>query len=107
MNIIGKPLRKVDAVSKCIGQTIFADDIFLPQMLYGKETAEEAVRLIRVDYEDLPTVMSIVDGVEPASLPIQTYAEDETSIRASHSSSATPLFEPRHAHDRQRCNPGR
>jgi CO/xanthine dehydrogenase Mo-binding subunit len=35
-SVIGKSLRKVDAASKCIGQTIFADDIFLPQMLYAK-----------------------------------------------------------------------
>jgi 4-hydroxybenzoyl-CoA reductase alpha subunit len=145
MNIIGKPLRKVDAVSKCIGQTLFADDIFLPQMLYAKilrssrayarirnidvsaaeslegvktvllgrelpitfgilpvsqdehtlaidvvryvgepvvalaaideETAEEAIRRIKVDYDDLPPVMSIADGVQPADFPIQPYAE--------------------------------
>src|SRR5262245_48655676 len=145
MNVVGKPLRKVDAVSKCIGQTVFADDIFLPQMLYAKilrstrayarihnidttaaaaldgvktivlgrelpitfgilpvsqdehtlaidvvryvgeplvavaavdeETAEEAIRQIQVDYDDLPPVMSIADGVQPASFPIQPYAE--------------------------------
>src|SRR5215813_8669185 len=145
MNIIGKPLRKIDAVSKCLGQTIFADDIFLPRMLYAKllrstrpyarirridtsaaealdgvkgivlgkelpitfgilpvsqdehtlaidvvryvgepvaaiaavdeEVAEEAVRLIKVDYDDLPPVMSIADGVKPTDAPIQAYAE--------------------------------
>jgi len=146
MNIIGKPLRKVDAVSKCIGRTMFADDIFLPQMLYAKilrstrpyarirnidtsaaeslegvkaillgrelpitfgilpvsqdehtlaidvvryagepvaavaavdeETAEEAVRRIKVEYEDLPPIMSIEDGLKPTDTPIQAYAED-------------------------------
>src|SRR4030095_4519688 len=145
MKIIGKPLRKIDAVSKCIGQTVFADDIFLPQMLYAKilrstrpyarlrridtsavealdgvkaillgrelpitfgilpvsqdehtlaieivryvgepvvavaavdeETAEEAIRLIHVEYEDLRPVMSITDGVRPTDTPIQAYAE--------------------------------
>ena len=145
--IIGKPIRKVDAVSKCIGQTVFADDVVLPQMLYAKilrstrpyarirnidmsaaesldgikatllgselpitfgilpvtqdehtlaidvvryvgepvaavaavdeETAEEAMRRIRVEYEDLPPVMSIADGVRPADFPIQTYAESD------------------------------
>jgi 4-hydroxybenzoyl-CoA reductase alpha subunit len=145
MKVIGKPLRKVDAVSKCIGQTVFADDIFLPQMLYAKilrstrayahlrkidtsaaealdgvkaillgrelpitfgilpvsqdehtlaidvvryvgepvvavaaldeETAEEAIRRIHVDYEDLQPVMSITDGVRPTDIPIQSYAE--------------------------------
>ncbi|HLG17472.1 MAG TPA: molybdopterin cofactor-binding domain-containing protein [Blastocatellia bacterium] len=34
--IIGKPFRKVDARAKCTGQTKFADDIFLPRMLFAK-----------------------------------------------------------------------
>jgi 4-hydroxybenzoyl-CoA reductase alpha subunit len=145
LKVIGKPLRKVDAAAKCAGQTIFADDIFLPQMLYAKmlrstrpyariisiatstaenldgvkgillgkelpitfgilpvsqdehtlaidivryvgepivavaavdeETAEEAVRLIEVEYEDLPPLMSIHEAVKPTDLPIQSYAE--------------------------------
>jgi 4-hydroxybenzoyl-CoA reductase subunit alpha len=146
LNVIGKPLRKVDALPKCTGETIFADDIFLPQMLYAKmlrstrpyarirsidtsaaealegvkavllghelpitfgilpvtqdehtlaidtvryvgepvagvaavdeETAEEAIRLIKVVYEDLSPIMSIGDGVKPTDAPIQSYAED-------------------------------
>src|SRR5260370_14755993 len=36
LNVVGKPFRKVDARAKCIGQTKFADDIFLPRMLYCK-----------------------------------------------------------------------
>ena len=36
MNIIGKPWMKVDALSKVKGETLFADDIFLPRMAYGK-----------------------------------------------------------------------
>jgi len=145
LNVIGKSLRKVDAAAKCTGETVFADDIVLPQMLYAKllrstrpyarilnidtsaaealpgvkaivlgkelpitfgilpvsqdehtlaidivryvgdpvvavaaideETAEEAVRLIRVDYEDLPPIMSIPDGVKSTNVPIHSYAE--------------------------------
>src|ERR1700694_2703975 len=36
LNVGGKPFRKVDARAKCTGQTKFADDIFLPRMLYCK-----------------------------------------------------------------------
>jgi 4-hydroxybenzoyl-CoA reductase alpha subunit len=145
LKVIGQPLRKVDAASKVLGRTIFADDVVLPQMLYAKilrstrpharirsietsaaetmegvksillgkelpitfgilpvsqdehtlaidivryvgdpvaavaavdeETAEEAVRRIHVEYEDLPPVMSIADGVQPTETPIQAYAE--------------------------------
>ena len=144
-DVIGQPLRKVDAAAKVAGRTVFADDIFLPQMLYCKmlrstrpyarilsidvsaaetmdgvkcillgtelpitfgilpvsqdehtlaidtvryvgepivavaaldeETAEEAVRKIKVTYEDLTPVMSIADGVRPTTEPIQAYAE--------------------------------
>ena len=143
--IIGKPLRKVDALPKCTGQTIFADDIFLPNMLYAKllrstrpyarirnvdtsaaeamdgvravllghdlpitfgilpvsqdehtlaidvvryvgdpivavaavdeETAEEAVRVIRVEYEDRVPVMTIPDAIRATDVPIHEYAE--------------------------------
>ena len=145
LNVIGKPLRKVDAAAKVAGRTIFADDLFFPQMLYAKilrstrpyarilridtsaaemmegvsaillgselpitfgilpvsqdehalaidtvryvgdpvvavaavdeETAEDAIRRVQVEYEDLPPVMSIRDGVRPADKPIQAYAE--------------------------------
>src|SRR5436305_7932693 len=36
MRVVGKPFRKVDARSKCVGETRFADDISLPRMLYCK-----------------------------------------------------------------------
>ena len=34
--IIGKPLPKIDAPAKCTGETKFADDLFLPRMLFAK-----------------------------------------------------------------------
>jgi 4-hydroxybenzoyl-CoA reductase subunit alpha len=36
LKVVGKPFRKVDARSKCVGATKFADDITLPRMLYCK-----------------------------------------------------------------------
>ena len=36
LSVIGKPLRKIDAMAKCAGETIFADDLSLPRMIYGK-----------------------------------------------------------------------
>ena len=36
LRVIGRPHRKVDAVDKVTGQTKFADDMYLPQMLYCK-----------------------------------------------------------------------
>jgi 4-hydroxybenzoyl-CoA reductase alpha subunit len=40
-----------------------------------EETAEDAVRKIKVEYQDLPAVMSIADGVRETETPIQSYAE--------------------------------
>ncbi len=132
-SVIGKPLPKVDGLRKATGQAIYADDLELPRMLYGKllgsrrpharivgidtsaaealagvhavitgdalpvkygilpvsedeypleldrvrfvgdpiaavaavdeATAEEAARLIRVEYEDLPTAFDIEEGI--------------------------------------------
>ncbi|MCZ6768760.1 MAG: molybdopterin-dependent oxidoreductase [Acidobacteria bacterium] len=145
LNVIGHPLLKVDARAKCAGQTVFADDIFLPRMLFGKllrstrahalirridtakaeavpgvkavllgeelptpfgilpvsqdehtlaiekvrfvgdpvvaiaaldeETAEEAVRLIEVEYEDLPPIMSIEDALKTKEPRIHDYGD--------------------------------
>src|SRR5688572_9642890 len=35
-SVIGKPLRKVDAMAKCAGETVYADDLVLPRMIYAK-----------------------------------------------------------------------
>ena len=146
LNVIGKPLRKVDALEKCKGEAIFADDVVLPNMLYAKllrstrpyarvrhidtskaeamegvvavllgaelpitfgilpvsqdehtlaidtvryvgdpivavaavdeETAEDAVRAIQVEYEDITPVMSISDALALTDDPIHDYAEE-------------------------------
>src|SRR5207244_10904568 len=34
--VIGQPLPKVDAWAKVVGETKYADDLFLPRMAYGK-----------------------------------------------------------------------
>jgi hypothetical protein len=31
LSVIGKPLRKIDAMAKCVGETIYADDLNLPR----------------------------------------------------------------------------
>ncbi len=35
-SVIGKPLRKIDAMAKCAGETVFADDLNLPRTIYAK-----------------------------------------------------------------------
>ncbi|MBI4446984.1 MAG: molybdopterin-dependent oxidoreductase [Acidobacteria bacterium] len=145
LNVVGKPLRKVDSRAKCTGQTIFVDDLFLPGMLFAKilrstrphalirkidtsraealsgvraillghelpitfgilpvsqdehtlaiekvryvgepvavvaadeeAIAEEAIRLIEVELEELPPVMSIREALDPSTPEIQAYGD--------------------------------
>ena len=145
LKVVGKPLAKVDALVKVMGEAQFADDIFLPRMLFCKilrsqhphakinyvdispalkrpgvvaaitgmdlpikygilpvsqdeealcaekvrfvgdpvaavaavdeETAEAALEDILVDYEPLPAIMSIEEGLEREDVQIQQYAE--------------------------------
>src|SRR5262249_37755392 len=51
LKVIGKSLRKVDAASKCTGETVFADDIVLPQMLYAKllRSTRPYARILSID----------------------------------------------------------
>ena len=67
LNVVGKPFRKVDARAKCTGQTKFADDIFLPRMLYCKILrSHEPHALIKIiDLSKalaLPGVIAIITG---------------------------------------------
>ena len=70
--VVGKPFRKVDARSKCTGQTRFADDIFLPRMLYAKLLRSPVPHALikRIDVSkalELPGVVAVITGKE---LPI-------------------------------------
>jgi xanthine dehydrogenase molybdopterin-binding subunit B len=51
LRVIGKPLRKVDATSKCTGQTKYADDIVFPRMLHTKllRSTVPHARIVRID----------------------------------------------------------
>jgi 4-hydroxybenzoyl-CoA reductase subunit alpha len=144
--VIGRPLPKVDAWAKVVGETKYADDLFLPRMAYAKllrsphaharirsidtsradalpgvfavataadlprvkfgilpvsqdeealcaekvrmvgdavaavaavdeETAEQACRLVEVDYEPLPALMSIFDALAHPEARIHEYGD--------------------------------
>lgn len=51
MKYIGKPQPTVDAIEKVTGTTIYGDDIFLPNMLYGKVLASNCAhaKIINID----------------------------------------------------------
>ena len=84
--VIGKPLRKVDARAKCIGQTRFADDIVLPRMLFAKLLRSPVPHAIikHIDVSKaskLPGVAAIITGKDlPIPYGILPVSEDEHAL---------------------------
>ena len=84
--VIGKPYRKVDAYSKVIGTTKFADDIFLPRMLFGKllrsTQPHAAIKNINTSRaETAEGVRAVLTGEElPIKFGILPVSEDEHSL---------------------------
>jgi 4-hydroxybenzoyl-CoA reductase subunit alpha len=82
-NVVGKPFRKVDARSKCVGATKFADDITLPRMLYCKILRSHVPHALikSVDTskaEALPGVYAVITGKDlPIPYGILPVSQDE------------------------------
>src|ERR1051325_1202624 len=81
--VVGRPFRKVDARSKCVGATKFADDISLPRMLYCKILRSHVphARIVSVDTskaEALPGVYACITGRDlPIPYGILPVSQDE------------------------------
>src|SRR5437762_10329611 len=86
LKVVGKPFRKVDARAKCTGQTKFADDIFLPRMLYCKilRSHEPHALIKNIDLAKaltLPGVIAIITGKElPIPYGILPVSQDEHAL---------------------------
>src|ERR1044071_4163552 len=83
LKVVGKPFRKVDARSKCVGATKFADDITLPRMLYCKILRSHVPHALikSVDTstaEALPGVHAVITGRDlPIPYGILPVSQDE------------------------------
>jgi 4-hydroxybenzoyl-CoA reductase alpha subunit len=85
--IIGHPLpARVDGVGKVTGGIRYADDLFLPRMLYGKLLRSRLphARLVRVDISKaaaLPGVMAVMTGADlPHPYSIMPVNQDEHAL---------------------------
>ena len=84
--VVGKPFRKVDARAKCTGQTKFADDIFLPRMLYCKILRSHLPHALikSIDLSKalaLPGVFAIITGKDlPIPYGILPVSQDEHAL---------------------------
>jgi 4-hydroxybenzoyl-CoA reductase alpha subunit len=83
LQVIGTPAAKVDGLTKSTGQEIYADDIDLPKMLYGKMlgAATPHARVVSIDTSKaaaLPGVRAIITGTDmPRKYGILPVSEDE------------------------------
>src|SRR5574341_1477072 len=84
--VVGRALRKVDAVAKVTGQTRFADDLTLPRMLYAKllRSPHPHARIFRVDTsraEALEGVVAVLTGKDlPTPFGILPVSQDEHAL---------------------------
>ncbi|HXV61269.1 MAG TPA: molybdopterin cofactor-binding domain-containing protein [Vicinamibacteria bacterium] len=72
LTIIGKPNVKVDAMAKVSGETLFADDIALPRMLFCKikRSPHPHARLRRIDTSRAEAIEGVLATLVGKELPI-------------------------------------
>jgi len=84
--VVGRPLRKVDATAKVTGATRFADDLFLPRMLYAKllRSPHPHARIASIDVSKalaLPGVKAVLTGKDlPIPFGILPVSQDEHAL---------------------------
>ncbi len=84
--VVGRPVRKVDGLAKCAGQTKFADDLFLPRMLYCRIHRAHVphARIVSVDVSKalaLPGVIAVLTGKDlPIPFGILPVSQDEHAL---------------------------
>src|SRR5467141_4110275 len=86
LRVIGKALRKVDAVAKVTGATRFADDLAFPRMLYCKllRSTEPHARIVSIDVtaaKQLDGVQAVLTGPDlPIPFGILPVSQDEHTL---------------------------
>ena len=86
LRVVGKALRKVDATAKVTGATKFADDLFLPRMLYAKllRSPHPHARIVSIDTSQaaaLPGVHAVLTGKDiPIPFGILPVSQDEHAL---------------------------
>lgn len=83
-SVVGKALPRVDGYAKVTGTAIYADDIALPRMLFGKllRSTHAHARILRLDCAKalrLPGVVAVATGMDlPVRYGILPSSRDET-----------------------------
>src|SRR5436190_1751056 len=86
LRVVGTAVRKVDATAKVTGVTRFADDLFLPRMLYAKllRSPHPHARITGIDISQaraLPGVKAVLTGRDlPIPFGILPVSQDEHAL---------------------------
>ena len=84
--VIGTPVRKVDGLAKCAGQTKFADDLVFPRMLHAKlhRSPVAHARILRIDVSKalkMKGVRAVLTGKDlPIPFGILPISQDELAL---------------------------
>src|SRR5438270_12555229 len=84
--IVGTPRPKVDAYGKVTGRTLYADDIMLPRMVYGRllRSPHPHARILSIDTRkalELPGVLAVLTGEDlPQKFGILPSSQDEYAL---------------------------
>ena len=84
--VIGTPRPKVDAYGKVTGRALYADDIMLPRMLYGRllRSPHAHARILSIDTRralELPGVVVVLTGEDlPQKFGILPSSQDEYAL---------------------------
>jgi len=68
---VGKPLRRVDAMGKALGTTVYAGDFSLPRMLHAKvfRSTQASARILRLDVTRARSLAGVVCVLTAADVP--------------------------------------
>ena len=78
LRVVGKPLRRVDALGKAVGATLYAGDFTMPNMLHGKVFRSRVphARIARLDVSKAQALPGVVCVLTALDLPGGTLATD-------------------------------
>src|SRR5260370_18906378 len=71
--VIGKPLPKVDAVSRVTGQAVYADDMLLPRTLHCRilRSPHPHARIVSLDTSAARRIAGVQSVITGADLPVK------------------------------------
>src|SRR3954462_2085557 len=85
-HVIGTPRPKVDAYGKVTGRALYADDIMLPRMVYGRllRSPHAHARILSINARralELPGVLAVITGADlPCKFGILPSSQDEYAL---------------------------